>query len=375
MFIVSTCFYSFPGRFYSFLLVSCYSKCGGYRESNADGCIYIKLIKKPDRQISFATLAVDVDDIIPVSNDISMLNAEKESLCRRFEMVDKGEAHHVLGMSIKRDRKAKTLFISQPKYVENVLQRFGMEDCKPVSTPMEPGKKFQKLSDDEESFDTQTYQQAMGCLAYASTATRSDIAAAVGTLSRYMANPSKDHWMGVKRILRYLKRTLNYGFSDSENDKIVGFADADWAGDVDSGCSISGYVFQIGSSTVSWCSRKQATVAKSTTEAEYVSLSLATQEAVWLRRLMNDLGNRMMLPTLIYEDNQGAIQPSRNPKFHNRTKHIDVCYHFVRERVTSKEVGVDYCPTQDMVADIIMKGLRKVTFEKFRNSLGVYHVV
>ena len=110
---------------------------------------------------------------------------------------------------------------------------------------------------------------------------------------------------------------MNYGlrFSDCENDKIVGFADADWAGDVDSHCSTSGYVFQIGSSTVSWCSKKQATVAKSTTEAEYVSLSLATQEAIWLRRLMNG----MISPSLIYEDDQGAIQVLRNPKSHNRT--------------------------------------------------------
>ena len=103
---------------------------------------------------------------------------------------------------------------------------------------MEPGKKFQKLSDDKESFDTQTYQQAMGCRTHASTATRPDIAAAVGTLSHYMSNPSKDHWIAVKRLLRYLKGTLNYGlrFSDIENDKIVGFANADWAGDVDSRC-------------------------------------------------------------------------------------------------------------------------------------------
>ena len=249
-----------------------------------------------------------------------------------------------------------------------------MKDCQPVSTPIEPGKQLQKLSDDEESFDTKMYQQVMGCLTYASTATRPDIAAAVGTLSRYMSNPSKAHWMAVKRILRYLKGTMSYGlkFSDSENDKVVGFADADWAGDVDSRCSTSGYVFQIRSSTVSWCSRKQATVAKSTTEAEYVSLSLATQEAIWLRRLMNDLGNRMISPT---SPNQGAIQLSRNPKFHNRTKHIDVCYHFVRERVASNEIVVDYCPTQDMMADIMTKGLPKVTFEKFRNSLGIYRVV
>ena len=125
---------------------------------------------------------------------------------------------------------------------------------------------------------------------------------------------------------------------------------------------------------MSWCSRKQTTVAKSTTEAEYVSLSIATQEAIWLRRLMTDLGNRMSLPTIINEDNQGAIQLSRNPKIHNRTKHIDVSYHFVRERVTSNEIVVEYCPTQDMVADVMTKGLPRVTFQKFRNLLGVQKV-
>ena len=130
-----------------------YLKSSGYRKIIVDSCIYIKLIKKADGHISFVILAVYVDDIIPVSNDIAMLNAEKASLCRRFEMVDKGEGHHVLGMSIKRDRKAKTLFISQQSYLKSILQRFGMEDCKSVSTPMEPGAKLEKLSDDENSFD------------------------------------------------------------------------------------------------------------------------------------------------------------------------------------------------------------------------------
>lgn len=112
----------------------------------------------------------------------------------------------------------------------------------------------------------------------------------------------------------------------------------DWAGDVDTRRSTSGYVFQIGSSTVSWSSRKQATVAKSSTEAEYVALSSATQEAVWLRRLMEDLGRQMDAPTTIYEDNQGAIELAKNAKYHNRTKHVDTCHHFVRERVVSNEI-------------------------------------
>ena len=190
-----------------------------------------------------------------------------------------------------------------------------MENCKPISTPLKVGKKFQKMSDDDEPFNVQVYQQAVGCLTCLSTATRPDIAVAVNSLSKYMSSPSKDHWVGVKRFLRYLKGTLNFGLRFSFNGKnpeMFGFSDADWAGDVDTRRSTSGYVFQIGNSTVSWSSKIQATVAKSTTEAEYTALSQATQEAVWLRRLLFDLGYSTDLPTSIYEDNQGAIRHSEN---------------------------------------------------------------
>ena len=354
-----------------------YLKSVGYRKSNADGCIYVKSMKDVNGHISFVILGVYVDDIIPVSNDTALLKAEKAALCERFEMVDQGEIHYLLGMSIKRDRESRTLTISQPNYVEKVLRKFGMENCKPVSTPLEPGRRFQQLSPNDEPFDVQTYQQAIGCLTYVSTATRPDIAAAVGVLSQYMSKPSKDHWTGVKRILRYLKGTLKYGLKFSvheEEPELFGYSDADWAGDVDTRRSTSGYVFQIGTSTVSWSSRKQATVAKSSTEAEYVALSSATQEAVWLRRLMEDLGREMAAPTTIYEDNQGAIELAKNAKYHNRTKHIDICHHFVRERVVSNEIQVIYCPTGDMIADIMTKGLAKIAFEKLRDLLGVHDI-
>ena len=169
-----------------------------------------------------------------------------------------------------------------------------------------------------------------------STATRPDIAAAVEVLPQYVSRPSKDHWIGMKHILRYLKGTLKYGLKFSaleEEPELIGYSDADWAADVDTRRSTSGYVFQIGSGTVSWSSRKQATVAKSSTEAEYAALSSATLEAVWLRRLMEDLGRQKDAPPTVYEDNQGAIELAKNAKYHNRTKHIDICHHFVRERV------------------------------------------
>ena len=183
----------------------------GYRKSNADSCIYVKSVKQENGFISFVILAVYVDDIIPVSNDPEMLASEKQLLSNEFQMVDQGEIQFILGMSIKRDRQKKTLFISQEKYLENVLNRFGMQDSKPVSTPLENGKTFHKRTNDEKPFDKETYQQAIGCLTYVSTATRPDIAAAVGILSQYMADPSYDHWLGIKRLLRYIKGTLIYG--------------------------------------------------------------------------------------------------------------------------------------------------------------------
>ena len=139
-----------------------------------------------------------VDDIIPVSNDIDMLNAEKDMLCKHFEMTDQGEIHFLLGMTIKRDRESKTLFINKEKYIESVLDRFDMAECKQVSTPLEAT--YHKQTEEEEGFDKNLYQQAIGCLTYISTATRPDISVAVSVLSSYMSEPSKDHWNGVKKI-------------------------------------------------------------------------------------------------------------------------------------------------------------------------------
>ena len=165
----------------------------GYHKSNADNCVYMKTEKKSNGKISFVILAVYVDDLLPISNDVDMLAAEKACLCNRFDMVDKGETHSILGMLINRDRATITLFISQPNYLDNILKKFGMENCKPVSTTSEAGKKFHKITEDEESFSSKICQQAIGCLTYASTATRPDYAAAVSMLSQYSSNPSKEH--------------------------------------------------------------------------------------------------------------------------------------------------------------------------------------
>ena len=330
-------------------------------------------MKSSDGSIKFVILAVFVDDFIPVSNDINMLCKEKAAFCERFDMEDKGEIHDVLGLLVSRDRERKILTLSQPDFIQNVLIRFGMENSKPVGTPLDPSSQFCKFEEGDETFDRQKYQQAIGCLTYAAMSTRPDISVAVNVLSKYMSCPTQHHWTGVKRIFRYLKGTMDYGlcFDGQEGSELTGYSDSDWAGDLDTRRSTSGYMFKIGGATISWCSKRQLTVARSSTEAEYVALSAAAQECIWLRRLLTDFMLGDDKPTTLYEDNTGALELSKNPKFHNRTKHIDVAYHFTRERVASNELSVIHCSTDEMLADVMTKGLGRIKFEKFRDMMGV----
>ena len=352
-------------------------KSSGYKQVGADSCLYMKSVKLQNDKINFVILSIHVDDILWFSNDVIMLEEEKVAIGNKFKVEDLGEVSHILGMLIKRDRDSRTLTISQSKYLEGVLKRFNMEECKPVSTPLEPGKQFHELSDNERPANIHEYQKIIGCLTYVTTATRPDLAAAVGILSKYMTKPSQEHWKGVKRILRYIKGTLNFGITFQAKDQtciLTGYSDADWANDTETRRSRSGYVFQINGCTISWCSKKQSCVSRSSTEAEYMALSLATQEAIWLRRLLENIGVKQKESTVMCEDNQAAIQLSRNPKFHNRTKHIDVAFHFVREKVQDKSIHVVYCRTDEMLADILTKGLPRQTFEKLRKQLCVTEI-
>ena len=250
-------------------------------------------------------------------------------------------------------------------------------NCKPISTPLEFGKRFEKLSEEETAVDIQKYQMIIGCLTYAATATRPDIAASVGILSQFISKPGKQHWEGIKRILRYLKGTVDYGllYSCHEGSAMLkGYSDADWAGDPNTRRSTPGYTFQIYGNLISWQSKRQATVAKLSSEAEYIALSIAGQEAIWLRRLITDLGIKLKEPTILFEDNQSAIELSKNPKYHNRTKQIDVSYHFIREQVTAKTLCINYCCTEEMLADVMTKGLPRPTFKKFRDKLGICRI-
>ena len=225
--------------------------------------------------------------------------------------------------------------INQRPYIDNLVRRFGLSEACGVSTPADVCVKLVADDDVSRPADLKLYQQIVGSLQYAAGGTRPDIAYAVSTIAKFCHQPTEMHMRAAKHVLRYLKQTrdLNFTYVKESPEAIIGYSDADSAGDVQDRCSTSGNVFLLGGGAITWSSRKQSSVALSTVEAEYMALSVATLEAVWLRHLQEELRVTETGPTLIYEDNQGAISMAKNPVFHMRTKHVQIRYHFVREAV------------------------------------------
>eukprot|EP00731_Ephydatia_muelleri_P018948 Em0011g988a len=302
-------------------------------------------------------IAVYVDDLIIIAKNPETMERIKGSLTERFKMKDLGKLHYCLGINIE--------------YDEN--KRYQLSEAKSSCTPADINVKLVKDDGAAKLADSVCYQSMVGSLLYAAIATRPDIAQAVGAVSKFNSCPTETHLTGVKHILRYLKGTINLGlkFEKTADSSIIGFSDADWAGDLDNRHSTSGNLFVMSGGAISWLSKKQPVVALSTTEAEYVALGAATQEVVWLRRLLSDIKASPKMPTIISEDNQGTIAIARNPVYHARTKHIDIKYHYVREALMDGVIDLVYCPTQQMTADILTKPLSRDQFETLRHEMGL----
>ena len=344
-------------------------KVMGFQQTSSDPCLYVNL----DSEGVTFLIAVYVDDIILGGKSEAKMKAVKKELSRKFEVKDLGSLHYFLGAKVVQDHLAGVIWMGQSSFVEKILQRFGMQDCKPISTPVNPDVKLAPCQSSEDVCDQQLYQAAVGSLLYLSTKTRPDIAYAVGSVARFCAKPTKEHWTALKRILRYLKGTGNFGllYSGATSSEMVGYSDADWAGDVTDRRSTSGYVFLLSGAAISWKSNKQTCVALSTAEAEYVALSAAGQEALWLQQLVSDLLNTSIQETTILEDNQAAICLAKDQQVHGRTKHIDIKYHFIRSLVHAGRIRIVYCASEDMVADMFTKGLPIKQFEKLRRLAGI----
>lgn len=327
-------------------------------------------------------VAVYVDDLIIFSNNPRTKNTIKAHLKSSFDITDIGEASFVLGMHIQRDRRAGTISIDQHKYIREILQRFNMVDCNSVSTPVDLSTKLTTEMGPPDAagraeMESVPYQEAVGSILFAAQVTRPDIQFAVNMVSRFIKNPGKAHWNAVKRILRYLRGTIDKKliYRRDDTSELHGYCDADWASDVEDRRSVTGYVFMMNGGAITWNSKKQPTVALSTTEAEYMAMSSATQEATWIRNLKNEMfahAADTKQPIVIFGDNKSALALSdKTTTFHPRTKHIDIRHHYIRDCVNNNVVRFSHKPTNDNTADILTKSLPFIKHEKCCNALNI----
>ena len=237
------------------------------------------------------------------------------------------------------DTEIVTPDLSQTAYVDKVLEDLGMANSHAVKIPMDPGCKLEPAPPEHNATSElrQLYQSAVGSLIYLMLCTRPDISFAVSSVSSYAANPTEVHWKAVKHILRYLSGTRNWVLVyQGMLTRLLGYTDSDWAGDIATRRSTAGYLFNIGSAAISWSSKRQPTVALSSCEAEYMGQTQAAKEAVWLRKLLNQINpTEDAQATIIFGDNQGAIALTKNDQFHARTKHVDIQHHYIRETVAN----------------------------------------
>lgn len=342
----------------------------GYNRSPYDCCVYHNKLKNG----SYIYLVLYVDDMLIASKDKSDIQKLKGLLSAEFEMKDLGAAKKILGMEIYRDRSQNKLFVSQKGYIQKILSRFGMSNAKALDTPSAANIHLSvsftpKSAGEKEYMSRVPYASAVGSLMYAMVCTRPDLAHSVSVVSRFMSQPGKKHWQAVKRIFRYLKGTSDVGliYRGDIQCLVTGYSDSDYAGDVDSRRSMTGYVFTLGGSVVSWKATLQPTVSLSTTEAEYMALTEAAKEGIWLKGLVSDLG-LCHDQAIVYCDSLSAICLAKDQVHHERTKHIDVRYHFLRNE---KRIKVNKVGTADNPADMFTKS---VPHSKFQHCLDLLNV-
>ncbi|GJW86882.1 retrovirus-related pol polyprotein from transposon TNT 1-94 [Tanacetum coccineum] len=298
-------------------------------------------VKQDGNKLLF--VALYVDHIIFMGNDEKMVMEFKEAMTKEFEMTDLGLMKYFLGLEIRQCKSR--IFVSQERHVKDILKKSKMEECNPVATPMEPGTKLSKFEGGDR-VDAAEYRSV---------------------------DPKYSHWKAVKRILRYLKGTESLGlfYSSSTKYRLLEYSDSDWHGDVDDLKSTSGYAFYFGDTAFTWASKNQPIVTLSTCEAEYVAASWCMCHAIWLKNLLSELQSQQHEATEIRIDNKSAIELARNPVHHERSKHIDVRFHFIREQIRNGEVQLIHVASRDQVADIFTKALPTELFNYFKMKLGI----
>lgn len=288
-------------------------------------------------------------------------------------MKDLGLLDYFLGISVEQVHEDGKIVLNQKQYLNNVLLKFGMINCKPINTPMDCNFNYDCLKfEKSESPDTENKcRQIIGCIMYAMLGTRPDLCSSISLLSRYQNCASEGLLIALKRVLRYIKGSieLKLTYCKKNKDVLTGYADADWGGDTTDRRSTSGFCLYVYGNLVSWNSKKQSTVAMSTTEAEIIALSLCISEACWLRNMFLELKFDKDLKVIIYEDNQSAIRSCSSHEQLKRVKHLDIKYHFTKEKISEGIVELKYVPSCEQVADVFTKPLNRIIFEKLRSLL------
>jgi hypothetical protein len=314
-----------------------------------------------------------VDDIL-VFGSLQHVKDFKAAMASRYTVTDLGEARQFLGLHIIRDRSKKTVSISQAHYIERMLHRFDMAECRPAYTPLAAGTTLTASdTDDADSQLTSRYQQIIGSLMYAMLGSRPNICFAVNRLSQFSSKLTEAHLHAAQHVMCYLATTRGYQLTYGLNDatELVGYCDSDWAADPDTRRSTTGYTFILSGGSVAWATQKQRTVALSSTEAEYMALTECVKHAEWTISLLDQLNFEIDLPLEIYSDSLGARAIAKNSVHHKRTKHIDIRHHYVRDVIERNTITVEEVGIKNNVADLLTKSLARGHHHFLTTRLGI----
>ncbi|PPQ84311.1 hypothetical protein CVT24_012714 [Panaeolus cyanescens] len=359
------------GRIWNKTFDDAMQKDWGFTPLISDPCVYWR--KRPS---GIVITGVHVDDSGTIASTKAALAEFKEEMRSKWQVTDLGEPKHIVGIGIHRDRPNRKIYLSQTALIDRLTSQFGQTDALPASTPMDPGLKLTvpaKGSVDRTITSKLPYRSLIGAMLYIAVGTRPDISFAIQNLSQFLDTYDQSHWNAAIRVLRYLKgtRSLRLALGGDNGISLLGYTDSDWSQCINNRKSVSGYGFTLGDGLISWCARKQRTVSTSSCEAEYIAAFEATKEALWLRNILSELDLIKPDPVRIECDNTAAIRLSEDPSLHARVKHIDIKYHFIRDRVQKKQVFLHQIGTKDNIADIFTKALDKNTFLKLRNYTGL----
>ncbi|CAM8925854.1 unnamed protein product [Rhodiola kirilowii] len=341
----------------------------GFKLNQSDKCIYSKV----DNSGNGVIICLYVDDMLIFGTDQKQVDLTKDFLSSSFAMKDMGEADVILGIRIKRENRG--LALTESHYVEKVLKKFNYLNCSPLSTPMDPSLKL--MPNSGEAVSQLDYSEVIGCLMYAMTSTRLDIAYAVGKLIRYTSNLSTHHWEAIRRVLKYVKGTMNYDLTYAGFPSVLeGYTDASWITNLEDHSCTSGWIFLLGGGVISWALKKQTCITSLTMESEFIALVAAGKEAEWLRNLVHEipLWPKSIEPISIHCNSKATLSKAYIQMYNGKSRHLGFRHSAVRELITHGVISIDYVQTQQNLADHLTKGLARDLVHKSCLGMGLNHI-